>query len=1220
MKRPVILLFPVAFVLAMLWWTSAPAPAQGPLIDFETPSLGANPNEQIDPYVDASTGITFTVAEGNGVIGLVKNSFTSVCVTPSDDNQLLATGTDKSNIGLSGFPIRAQFPTVLQGPVQLSVYFQAGADTPLRVRLFDVTGKEVGSTLTNSGATGSNCGQNGGDRIRKQVTVSSTQPVAFALFDLDTATGGRVFAIDDLSIQAGAPTAIGVPRDEAAMDIDNVCGEKEYLNAAHYQYVDAFDTIGDLYIKHDGEQLYVCVQGVWGQLSERFFAVNLDQDLEQEDIPEKDDISLRAAVETSALSSYIGSGSARAPWSLADIRDWNASAAVDTNIDKDVAEFQIPLTLAGTTCGKPFGLGIYHQSVGTAGDHFGWPQQDHPDKPVTWVTARLVNPNNCDPTATPTDGPSATPSITATATQVATPTPTGTTPPTITPTNTRQPTNTATNTPTHTSTPVVTPGPTNTQIALTGPIVAAPYVPLVVATFVAVPTIQFPDVAIHGIELTQGVQCFDTSNGLNTCPDNSLPLVNKKDATARIYLKYNGPLNNGSLNNVPVRLYIRANNVWYEANASGKATTTINQANSDSADIYFNVNFTNDIVVDFYAEVDPNNNITESNENNNRFPANGFITRTFRKRDALKIVGQRTRYHPSGHTGGQYAGGWAVNGGAADYFEQLLPIRNNGINYSVKSGYLSWTKNLSSGDNQHDLIKTLNAQWLMQNAFSWLFGTGDFTDADHVYGWVDNDGYSGGHADMPVYPHAGGLGVVGIGTDRPGTDTDNPGGGALIFVHELLHDYDLKHTDTGGDDCGSNDSSSLFPYANSSIQEFGFNPITGKIYNPNNTHDVMSYCPAGGSRQGWISPYTWNYMSGRLDAAAVQAASQDGTLVRLGKENFRQVAESDLLVVNAAIFNPEAESFNPARAGQLYNLHLLNGTEGGATYLLPGEGYAVDLRKGEEVLATESFSVTFKSEYTAHTGGGEPGEDVPPFSPDDLTRADVSLLMEWVDGADTVVLRRGDTILAIERVSPNAPTIAFTSPTTAVAWSSGVTETVSWAGNDVDGDSLTYSLFYRYNDEEGNGEWELLATELTTTTYDVEVDQFAGSSDASFRVVATDGVNIAVAESAPVTIPNKEPVALIADPVNGASFIPGALIVFQGSALDLEDGRLGDEALTWSSDRQGNLGTGPSLPVNALEPGEHLITLQTQDSDGATATDTVTVFVGHKSYLPIVTR
>ena len=65
---------------------------------------------------------------------------------------------------------------------------------------------------------------------------------------------------------------------------------------------------------------------------------------------------------------------------------------------------------------------------------------------------------------------------------------------------------------------------------------------------------------------------------------------------------------------MPVRLHIFANGVEYIANALGKATPSINQATHDGAEIYFNVNFSSDVPVSFYAEVDPNNAISELNE------------------------------------------------------------------------------------------------------------------------------------------------------------------------------------------------------------------------------------------------------------------------------------------------------------------------------------------------------------------------------------------------------------------------------------------------------------------------------------------------------------------------------------------------------------------------------------------------------------------------------
>ena len=44
-----------------------------------------------------------------------------------------------------------------------------------------------------------------------------------------------------------------------------------------------------------------------------------------------------------------------------------------------------------------------------------------------------------------------------------------------------------------------------------------------------------------------------------------------------------------------------------------------------------------------------------------------------------------------------------------------------------------------------------------------------------------------------------------------------------------------------------------------------------------------------------------------------------------------------------------------------------------------------------------------------------------------------------------------------------------------------------------------------------------------------------------------------------------------------------------------------DEAVVWSSDRQGVLGTGPSLPLNILQPGLHVIKLTATDRKGHTS-------------------
>jgi hypothetical protein len=755
-------------------------------------------------------------------------------------------------------------------------------------------------------------------------------------------------------------------------------------------------------------------------------------------------------------------------------------------------------------------------------------------------------------------------------------------------------------TPAPTSTPLPGPSPTPTSVV---PMFAyrrslIPFKPIIFNA----------DLSIHGIEITQGIQCFDTSKGLAACANNSMPVVNQKDTSARIYLKFSS-LYGGSQSNVPVRLFIRAAGVWYQADATGKATTSIDQTQPDSANIYFNVNFSSSVTVDFYAVVDPDNTIPETNETNNRYPAAGYLTLTFQSRNDLTIVGQRLRYHPPSYSGEQYAGGWAVNGGGADWLNQILPIRNNGINYFVKSGYLDWTGTLATGDGQHNLISALNGQWILENAFSFWF-SGAFTGANHVYGWAPGAGYSGGHADMPVYPHAGGLGVVGIGSDNPGTNTDAPGSGALIFGHELVHDYNIYHTNTA-DACGSNDPNSDFPYPNSSIQEVGFNPITGKVYNPSLTHDLMSYCPSGGSKQGWIAPFTWNKMFNDLGLSNYSYQAQTNGQPYI----MHTTTAAESLVINATVNNPDLNPPTPGSLGELYR------TEGGEAYSLPAGDYAIELRNIDgALLAGYPFIVDFKSEYGpdpgAHTGSPNTPEGQPPFSPDPTPKIDVSFIVPWMDGTYSVSLVHQGTLIDQRIVSNNPPQVLITSPTGAETWKRGETHIISWQGLDLDGDPLVYNLFYS---NDGGSNWVLLQGNLTTASYSVDVNSMAGGSDVRFRIVATDGINTAVDETdQAITIPNQPPVPTIFNPANDSYVIPGDLVVLQGSAMDMEDGSLSDGSLVWSSDRQGELGVGSSLAINSLESGNHIITLTATDSFGISAQTSVLIKVAYPTFTPLV--
>jgi len=89
---------------------------------------------------------------------------------------------------------------------------------------------------------------------------------------------------------------------------------------------------------------------------------------------------------------------------------------------------------------------------------------------------------------------------------------------------------------------------------------------------------------------------------------------------------------------------------------------------------------------------------------------------------------------------------------------------------------------------------------------------------------------------------------------------------------------------------------------------------------------------------------------------------------------------------------------------------------------------------------------------------------------------------------------------------------------------------------------------------------------------------------------------------------NQPPTAQITAPASGITVVEGAAVTITGTGTDPEDGTLSGNSLTWSSDIDGDLGSGNSInPV--LSTGTHTITLTVTDSDTATGTDTITIDV-----------
>ncbi len=90
---------------------------------------------------------------------------------------------------------------------------------------------------------------------------------------------------------------------------------------------------------------------------------------------------------------------------------------------------------------------------------------------------------------------------------------------------------------------------------------------------------------------------------------------------------------------------------------------------------------------------------------------------------------------------------------------------------------------------------------------------------------------------------------------------------------------------------------------------------------------------------------------------------------------------------------------------------------------------------------------------------------------------------------------------------------------------------------------------------------------------------------------------------------NNAPIVSISSPADNEVFFIGETISFLGNGLDIEDGALPPDSLTWSSDNDGMLGKGTALTIQDLSINSHIVTLCGIDDDCECGYDTINISI-----------
>jgi hypothetical protein len=455
--------------------------------------------------------------------------------------------------------------------------------------------------------------------------------------------------------------------------------------------------------------------------------------------------------------------------------------------------------------------------------------------------------------------------------------------------------------------------------------------------------------------------------------------------------------------------------------------------------------------------------------------------------------------------------------------------------------------------------------------------------------------------------------------------------GGNSMAHELGHNMGLRHVDCAHAEAQP-DPNYPWPWPNCRLaavdpagyygfdvyyQTMGYASPVVLSNDPNDaTHQAFPLM--GYRRPRWISPWedckllnTYGVNcaiafgpQNNIPQDSVQSAVEANPSAFAEPDRLKQLQQAtDYLVAsglitptdNTAAFetvyklpNPSASALQAA-ADQLGYLNVY-GPQTPMTYTL------VQLDGGSTVLDSHTISLNTQD-----------GGDVQPFF-------EVTPLMT---GTVRVQLREGANTLAERVASSHVPTVTLISPNGGGVLTAGTA--ISWTASDLDADELSFNLLYS---ADNGSTWRTIALGVTGDSYTLTaLDGLPGSSQGLMRVVVSDGFYTALDDSdGTFQVPDAPPAALIVAPPAGSRFLPDSLVVLQGLAVDTEDGTLAGSALNWSSDRDGNLGSGEELATNSLSRGWHTIELSATDSQSHTITQTVSIFIGYNLFLPLTLK
>lgn len=365
----------------------------------------------------------------------------------------------------------------------------------------------------------------------------------------------------------------------------------------------------------------------------------------------------------------------------------------------------------------------------------------------------------------------------------------------------------------------------------------------------------------------------------------------------------------------------------------------------------------------------------------------------------------------------------------------------------------------------------------------------------------------------------------------------------------------------------------IFPYADKLTHEFGYDIVNGEIQSPD-FYDLMAP-EAMVSPLNWISDFHYEKIYLNLSPTTKAVASTNTTGDYLYINGLAGPSDGYFYPVALLENSPQPDDVTPVDPAGNYCLQARNIS----TQVLESACFNLDLTNigtGEE------------DEWTAFTAAFTPNPDI----------------------YEILLLHNGNLIKRLD--VPNSPPEV----TLVSAHYDSIYQTaqIAWITTPLEAHAdLRYHVHYSAD----NGvTWIPISTNIHPDSvnhfdgafhWGVQAAQIPASTQAKLRLIASDGFNETTITSLAFTVPDVGPWLDIISPANNA-VIDTFPIILEGYAYDVKNGDRSD-VMTWTSSRDGLLGSGDHLSVAALSSGSHTLTLAADDGEGHIATDTIHITV-----------